>query len=629
MPENQRTIRKLSAILSADVKGYSRLMSDDESHTIETLKKYRKVMSEIILQHTGRVVDAPGDNLLAEFSRAVDAVRCAVEIQKTLKEKNEILPEEKRLKFRIGVNIGDIIQDGGNLYGEGVNIAARIEGLACAGGICISRNVYDHVKNKLNLGYEYIGEHSVKNIKDPVWIYKLLIADEDAGKLIGVKPKRARKKWLVPAVAVAAVIVTSIIWHFVQSAYRPEFEPASIEKMAYPLPDKPSIAVLPFDNMSGEPEQEFFSDGLSEEIITALSKSSQIFVIARNSSFTYKGKPVKVQQVAEELGVRYVLEGSVRKDQERVRITAQLIDAVKGVHLWAERYDRELNDIFAIQDDITKQIIAALHIKLTTGEDARLESRYTNNLQAYLKLLEGIAFWSRFNKDDNTFARRLFEESIALDANYLNAYISLAWTYLLDAAYGWSESRSKSVETAYELVQKALSIDESFPGTYSALGSIHVHKGEYEKAVVLRQKAAALEPHSAYYRGLLGTAYLLAGDRIDEAIAELKLAYRLDPFPPSWIFHYLGTAYRVKGEYEKAVEFFKKAISKTPDYWLSHLGLSASYGLTGREKEARAAAAEVLRIDPNFSMEKIMTPFRNKADKERTLDVLRKAGLPE
>ncbi|MGV7223769.1 MAG: adenylate/guanylate cyclase domain-containing protein [Nitrospinales bacterium] len=328
MPTEEKVTRKLRAILSADVKGYSLLMSDDEAFTVKTLKSYRALMSEQIELHTGRVVDTPGDNLLAEFASVVDAVQCAVKIQKTLKEKNEDLPLDKRLEFRIGVNIGDVIQDGESLYGKGVNIAARIEGLADPGGVCISRNAYDHISNKLSLGYEYLGEHSVKNIKGPVRVYKILTAPEDAGKLIGDVPKPVANNWIWATIVVAAVVIAVVATLVYQKKTAPEFEPASIEKMAYQLPDKPSIAVLPFDNLSGDPEQEYFSDGLTEEIITAFSKVPGIFVIARNSTFTYKGKPVKVQQVAEELGVRYVLEGSVRKGKDKVRITAQLIDAL-------------------------------------------------------------------------------------------------------------------------------------------------------------------------------------------------------------------------------------------------------------------------------------------------------------
>ncbi|MCP4706206.1 MAG: adenylate/guanylate cyclase domain-containing protein, partial [candidate division Zixibacteria bacterium] len=360
MATEQKAIRKLSAILSADVKGYSRLMTEDEAYTIKTLKEYRKIMSGIITQHSGRIVDEPGDNIMAEFASVVNAVQCAVEIQTALKSKNTDIPYDKKLKFRIGVNIGDVVQDGDSLYGEGINIAARIEGLADPGGVCISRGAYDHIRNKLKLGYEYTGEHAVKNIKHPVRVYKILMEPEDAGKLIGEKPKYTAGKWIWPAIVAATIILTLIGYQLYQNLSAPEFEPASVEDMSLPLPDKPSIAVLAFDNMTGDPSQEYFSDGIAEEIITVLSMVDKLFVIARNSSFFYKGKSIKIQKISEELGVRYVLEGSVRRSGNSVRVTAQLIDAIKGQHIWAKSYDHDFKDIFKIQDEISVRVVSSL-----------------------------------------------------------------------------------------------------------------------------------------------------------------------------------------------------------------------------------------------------------------------------
>ncbi|MFO7737007.1 MAG: adenylate/guanylate cyclase domain-containing protein, partial [Desulfatiglandaceae bacterium] len=402
----ERAKRKLTAILSADVKGYSRLMGENEVSTVETLKSYREVIFSLAEQFSGRVVDSPGDNILAEFSSVVDAVECAAKIQEDLKEKNASLPENRRMEFRIGVNLGDVIDDEGRIYGDGVNVAARVEGLAEGGGICISGTAFDQIGKKLPLGYEYLGEQEVKNIEKPIRVYQVLTAPEAVGKVIGEEVRR-RKRWPSATVAVALTLVLGAlaVWNFYSRP--PAIEPASIEKMAFPLPDKPSIAVLPFDNMSGDPEQEYFSDGLTEEIITALSKTDQLFVIARNSTFTYKGKPVKVQQVAEDLGIRYVLEGSVRKDAERVRITAQLVDAIEGIHLWAERYDRDLKDIFEVQDEITMRIITALQVKLTEGEQARISGNATDNLEAYLKELQAREHFFRMNKQGSMRAREL------------------------------------------------------------------------------------------------------------------------------------------------------------------------------------------------------------------------------
>ena len=363
--------RKLTAILSADAAGYSRLMGEDESATVHTITAYRNVISTLIKQHNGTVIDSPGDNLLAEFVSVVDAVQCAVAVQKELKARNDELPDNRRMQFRIGINLGDIIQEDDRIYGDGVNIAARLEGLADPGGICISKTAFDHIESKLPLGYEFLGDQSVKNIAKPVGAYRVLmeprvtIAGEPKSEKLA--PMR-RKAIFVGAIAVIVVAVAVGIWQFYIG--RPSVKSASVEKMAYPLPDEPSIAVLPFVNMSGDPKQEYLSDGITESIITALSNVRNMFVISRNSTFTYKGKSVKIKQVAEELGVRYVLEGSIQKTGDRVRLTAQLIDALTGKHLWAERYDRNLKDLFALQDELTMKIVTALRVKLTEGESA-------------------------------------------------------------------------------------------------------------------------------------------------------------------------------------------------------------------------------------------------------------------
>jgi adenylate cyclase len=353
--------RKLTAILSADAAEYSRLMAEDETTTVKTIASYREIMSSLIKQHRGRVVDSPGDNLLAEFSSVVDAVQCAVTVQNEIQTRNAELPDNRRMEFRIGINLGDVIDEDGRIYGDGVNISARLEALADPGGICVSKTAFDQIETKLPLGYEYMGEQSVKNIPKPVGAYRVLMRPDAAGKVIGEKRflgRFSRRTALTVIIILAMVAVGLVSWNIYLQQPK-KVEPASVEKMAYPLPDKPSIAVLPFENMSGDPEQDYFSDGITEEIITALSKTPKLFAIARNSTFTYKGKPVKVQQVSEELGVRYVVEGSVRKAEDRVRVTAQLIDALTGYHIWAEKYDRNVKDIFTVQDEITKKIITA------------------------------------------------------------------------------------------------------------------------------------------------------------------------------------------------------------------------------------------------------------------------------
>jgi TolB-like protein/class 3 adenylate cyclase len=360
--------RKLTAIFSADVAGYSRLMGEDEAATVKTLSAYREVMASLIKQHRGRVIDSPGDNILAEFGSVVDAVQCGVAVQKELQARNEDLPENRRMEFRIGINLGDVIEEGDRIYGDGVNIAARLEALADPGGICVSKTAFDHIETKLPLGYDYLGEQEVKNITKPVGAYRVLMDPRItvAGKKPG--PMKWKKPAIAGALAVLVVIVAAALWFATRPA-PPATDPASKEKMAFPLPDKPSIAVLPFQNIGGDPKEAYFSDGLAENIITQLSQVHSIFVIARNSSFTYKGKPVKVQQVAEELGVRYVLEGSVQREGDRIRVTAQLVDATTGHHLWADRYDRDLKDIFSIQDDITQKIVTEMAVQLAEGEN--------------------------------------------------------------------------------------------------------------------------------------------------------------------------------------------------------------------------------------------------------------------
>jgi len=394
--------RKLSAILSADVAGYSRLMGQDEAATVRTIETYREVMSSLIMQHRGRVIDAPGDNLLAEFASVVDAVQCGVAVQNEFQARNTELPENRIMEFRIGINLGDVIEEGDRIYGDGVNIAARLEALADPGGICISKTAFDHIETKLPLGYEYLGDQTVKNIAKPVGAYRVLMepritvaGEKERAKIV---PFWRRKTILAGGIALVVVIIVAVIWNFY---FRPPpMEVASVKKMAFPLPEKPSIAVLPFNNLSGDPAQDYIADGISENIISALSKISEMFVIASNSTFTYKRKPVKVQQVSEELGVRYVLEGSAQKIGNRVRITAQLIDATTGHHLWSEKYDRDMKDLFALQDEITHKIIIELQVKLTEGEQARVSHKSTSNLEAWSYAVRGLKLFERASKEN-------------------------------------------------------------------------------------------------------------------------------------------------------------------------------------------------------------------------------------
>ncbi|MEJ2727225.1 MAG: adenylate/guanylate cyclase domain-containing protein [Deltaproteobacteria bacterium] len=622
----ERARRKLSGILSADAVGYSRLMQRDEESTIRTLADSKELMANLIQQYRGRVVDAPGDNLLAEFGSVVDAAECAVKIQQELKTRNEDLPQNRRMDFRIGVNLGDVVEEAGRIYGDGVNIAARLEGLAAPGGICISGIAFDQVKNKLKLGYEDLGAHPVKNIAEPAQVYKVLLEPEYTGKVIG-KAKPESKKWRLAAYGALVLIVlvagTLLVWN---NYFRVQLEPASLDKMAHPLPDKPSIAVLAFDNLSGDPRQEYFSDGLTEEIITALSKSTQIFVIARNSSFTYKGKPVKVQQVAEELGVRYVLEGSVRKDKERVRISAQLIDAIKGAHVWAERYDRDLKDIFAIQDDITKQVITALHVKLTIGEDARIIAENTDSLEAYLKYLQAREYHARMTREDNHTSRRLVEEVLSMDPEYANAYALLGATHMLDVWLQATDSPRESIGRAIELEKKAIALGAN---AHHVLGFIYSMIGQHDKATTECRQALELAPNSALAHSFYGLVLNKTG-HFEEAVHELEQGLRLDPFASSFSLRALAAAYCNAGRPEDAIAVSKKATQKAPDDLIARVILTQAYSLAGQKDEAHKEAEEVLRINANFSLKSFEKSlgYKNQADTERVIATLRKAGLP-
>ena len=428
-------IRKLEAILAADVAGYSRLMEADDEATVATLEAYRAVFREKIEAHRGRVVDMAGDSVLAVFEAATGAVRAAFEIQGVLAERNERLPEARRMRFRIGVNLGEVIErPDGTVYGDGVNIAARLESIGEPGGVTISGTVFDQVRSRVQLGFDFIGEQEVKNITEPVRAYRVVAEGTPVSTLGRSQRQRTISKPVVIGGAASAAVLLAL-W----AVY--SYRHMATSTTALPLPDKPSIAVLPFVNMSGDPEQEYFSDGMTEDVITSLSKRSGLFVIARNSVFTYKGHAVKPEQVSRELGVRYVLEGSVRKADKQVRITAQLIDATTGYHLWAEHYDGELKDIFALQDSVTQKIVTALAPKLAAGDQSLNGRPETTSIEAHDLLLRGISLLSQTRKETNAMARQMFQQAIALDPNYSRAYARLAWTYHMDWLFGWTEGR--------------------------------------------------------------------------------------------------------------------------------------------------------------------------------------------
>jgi adenylate cyclase len=682
----QEVKRKLAAILSADVKGYSRLMGENEVQTLKTLSVYFQIMTTLIQKHQGKVLNIAGDNLLADFESVVDAVQCGVEIQKELRTKNAELAESQRVEFRIGINLGDVIREGESIYGDGVNIAARLESLSEAGGVCISGTAYDQVENKLSLGYEYLGEQTVKNIAKPVRVYKVLMEPEAAGKVIGekkAKPKQWQRVALSLGVILIVVIAAVVIWKlYTPSAPQPEIaskekitvapsekppvtvstspapsvkpalkekvttplpekvtkpapppppkeEVASKEKMAFPLPDVASIAVLPFVNMSEDPKQEFLSDGITENIITALSKVPRLFVISRQSTFSYKGKPVKVKQVSEELGVRYVLEGSVQRSGDRIRINAQLIDALTGHHIWAERYDRDLKDIFALQDEITIKIVTAMRVKLTDGEQAlKGKPILKPRLDCYMKVLEGFKYFETWNIEAARVARRIAEETIAMCPEYPTTYLLMGYVHLQEYFLRIGNSPQESMEKGIEMAQKTLAIDDTIPNAHALLCALYSVKREYEKGIAEGERAIALDPSGAVAHEWYAMSLAFAG-RLEEAIPMYQKAIRLNPFGPVASYLNYGGALAGAGRFEEAVLAYKKVIQRLPDNFLAHLGLAFTYSMMGREQEARAEAAEVLRLNPKFSVDNYARslPYKDQARIDRFIDALRKAGL--
>jgi adenylate cyclase len=635
----QEIKRKLAAILSADVKGYSRLMGEDEEWTVHTLNTYKEVMGSLIQQHRGRVVGTAGDSVLAEFASVVDAVQCGVEIQQVLRAKNAMLPENRKMEFRIGINLGDVIEEKDTIYGDGVNIAARLEGLAEAGGICISESAYQQIENKLPLRYDYLGEHEVKNIAKPVRVYRARIEPEAVPPKLGEEKKPVGKRLSRVALGIIAIIVIAglvVLYQFVLRPSPSKTEVASKEKMIFPLPDKPSIAVLPFVNMSEDPKQEYFSDGMTEEIITALSKVPGLFVIARNSTFTYKGKPVKVKQVSEELGVRYVLEGSVRRSGDRVRITAQLIDALSGNHLWAESYDRDLKDIFALQDDITLKVLTGVQAKLTLGaEVVRAQQKYgekyyggKQGLNCYLKIMEGTDYADRRTVEDNNVARRIAEDALATCPGVPTAYLLMAYVHSVDYWIGSTRSPQESIEKGIELVQKALALDDTLAEAHSLLGFLYTQKREYDKGIAEGERAVALNPGGATVLVDYASSLNFAG-RSEEAIPLLQKAIRLDPSGSQRNYTTLGNALMFTGRYEEAVSAYKKALQYSPNFLWVHIMLTATYSEMGHEKEAQAEAAEVLRINPKFSLDfwAKRALVRDESIRNKIFTALRKAGL--
>jgi len=626
-------VRRLTTVLAADVVGYSRLMGQDEAGTLSALKSLRRqLIKPKELQYQGRTVKLMGDGALMEFASVVDAVAFAVEVQVAMAERNAKVPEERPIIHRIGINIGDIIVEGDDIYGDGVNVAARLEELCEPGGVCIAQNVFDQVNGKLDLTFEHLGEREVKNIAQPVTIYRVVL-DAKAGMLVtpivSEVAKRERKWWRgVVAATVLVLAAGSALWW---QPWGPDIEPASVERMALPLPDRPSIAVLAFDNLSGDLQQEYLSDGISENIITGLSHFPEIFVIARQSSFSYKGMAVKVQQIAEELGVQYILEGSVQRAGDRLRVTAQLIDAITGRHLWAEQYDRHWSDVFALQDDITQHIIANISsfegpMEAATRERARQKA--PADLQAYDYLLLGRARFFVVTKEENTKARELFQKAIELDPNYSLGHAWLAWTHAVDHQFGWSDAPSSSADLALDHAQKALELDSAEASAHWVLASVLSIIGKQPKTAMSEyNKALSLNPNNADLIAEYGWSLTGLG-RAEEGVEAIEKAMRLNPRYPDWYGYGLMEALYTAKRYQDVIAVADKVKVR---HLLTFLVLAASYAQLGRMDDAQEAVSQVLAINPDFSLSwwREIQNFVRPEDAEHYFGGLRKAGLPE
>ena len=622
--------RKLTTIFSADAVGYSKLMGDDEASTVKTITAYQKIMTDLIMQHRGRVIDTPGDNLLAEFGSVVDAVQCAVAVQNELQARNDHLPEDRRMLFRIGINLGDVIQEGERIYGDGVNIAARLEGLAEPGGICISKTAFDHIATKLPYGYDFLGDQSVKNIDKPVGAYRVSLEPRVSD---AVKPVSWQKSILerssYKVAIITIIVIAAALWILPLPWQQPAIETASEANMAFPLPEKPSVAVMPFKNLSDDGAMGKVVDGITGNTITLLSKVPQLFVISSKSSFAYKDKQVTVQQIAEDLGVRYILEGSVHKEDDKVQVTVKLVDAVKGHYLWTERYDRQFDDVFGIQDEIALSVCSNLKVLLSEGEQARVVRGMTKSVEAFDLYLQADVHRKLWSKEGEAKARELLKQALEIDPNYIDAWNLLVGTHLIDARFGYSDSREGSLQAAEDTVNKILALDNTEARAYGALGTVHLWRGEHDKAIISRKKAYTLNPNNSGNIAGLAWAMFASGEP-EEALVLIKEAMRLYPSFPDWWLMILEESYRLSGRYDEAIDAIHEELRRLDNYF-TRTRLALYYAQTGRDEEARAEIAKVLQLRPDMNLEiwEKAQFFKNKEWLERDLADLRRVGLPE
>ncbi len=631
--------RRLAAILAADVVGYTRLMGEDEAGTLEPLKSLRReLVQPKITERKGRIVKLMGDGLLAEFPSVVEAVLCAADIQHSMTGREPDLPDKGRIRLRIGVNLGDIIVEGSDIYGDGVNVAARLEGLADPGGVCISGTVFDHVKGKVGLDFADLGEQQVKNISKAVQVFKVLLDAPAAGhSTVAAAAAKRSLRWPPVAAGLVALVILAglVLW---QRPWEPRQEPTSAE--AFPLPDRPSIAVLPFANLSDDSSQEFFVDGMTEDLITDLAKIESLFVIARNTVFTYKGKSVVVPDVARELGVRYVLEGSVRRDGDRVRINTQLIDGISGAHIWAERYDGSLADIFALQDKVTSEIIAELKITLTPDERERQERKDTDNPHAHDAYLRGWQFYRRYTPEDFVKAIPYFERAVELDPDFGQAWAALASVYWISyrKSYAWTLIVNPNRDNFVSLLgalQKAEQFLEQAkrnptPLAHQIESQMSWNFRQFDKAISEAERAVELDPNDPDGHLAMAWALIFAG-RAEAAIASAENGVRLDPYFPARYLFALGTAQLMLDRYAAAETTLKRALELSPENMEILAPLTVAYARLGRQEEARAALQKYtdfwILYAPRIETHMEWWPFKREADIRRFGEGLVKAGL--
>src|SRR5271167_1465039 len=603
--------RKLTAILHADVVGFSRLMGVDEAGTHRALGELRRAVDPLIATHGGRIVGTAGDSLLADFSSVVDALNCAVEMQRAARTLNDPVPPERRLELRIGVNLGDVIVDGDDIFGDGVNIAARLEALARPGTICISQTVYDQVRNKLDLDYRPLGSHRVKNIAEPVRAYAV-------GTSSAVSRSRRGRQPLIVAGVAALVVAGLVAWVLHVGAGREllglgaTLRAVDVATLAAPnrLDSRPSVAVVPFKNLSGDAGQDFFSDGITEDVITALGRFSNLLVIAKSASFPFKGSNAPPAQIGRLLDARFLLEGSVRRAGDRLRVNVELTEARAGIHVWSETYDAEVKDIFNVQDDIARRVVGAAAVKLTRFEAERVLTKPTENLAAYEYVLRGREFLSHASRDKNDEAAAYFQRAIDLDPNYAAAYAALGGSHFEAVVSGWTEFRQEEVEQAETLAQKALALDPATTSAYRLLAFINMYRRRYDLALGQIDRALEINPSDVDSYQARGNILVWAG-RAAEALPWLEGALRFDRS------HILATqslcwAYYFLGRYNDALEAGDRALARSPGrngQTYTHPFLAAAYAEMGRNQDAEGERVILMRLWPFFDARTFAAQF--------------------